>query len=227
MTSTNILARSAHDLGLAAWFGGTLMGAVAVNHSTRADRSSSQVALDGTPGSSSPSGIFSSAAWSSWTPVNAVAIGVHLVGGALLLRANAPRMSHQSGVASVSNAKFALTVAALAATGYARLLGQRLIDEEVPVVAGTANPDAGTVAKESEAPDSTASSVDQVSILQWAVPALTGLLIVTASILGEQQRPKAVAEGMLQRLTHLLPSLPNLPDLSNLPSPNFSALHHG
>ena len=31
MTQDNTLARSLHDLGLAAWFGGSLMGAVGVN----------------------------------------------------------------------------------------------------------------------------------------------------------------------------------------------------
>ncbi|CAM5474167.1 hypothetical protein SSPIM334S_01561 [Streptomyces spiroverticillatus] len=35
MTERNTFLRSAHDLGLAAWFGGSLMGAVGVNGAAR------------------------------------------------------------------------------------------------------------------------------------------------------------------------------------------------
>src|SRR5215207_8537442 len=62
MTRTNLLARSVNDLGLAAWFGGALMGATAVN---RAPRDIDEVAVraqvvDGV--------------WRRWRPVDAVAV---------------------------------------------------------------------------------------------------------------------------------------------------------
>ena len=69
-TSRNTLARSVHDLGLAAWFGGSLMGAIGVN------RSAAKVAR------SKDTAHVAGAGWSAWTPVNLAAIGAYLAGGA-------------------------------------------------------------------------------------------------------------------------------------------------
>ena len=75
MSERNTLAHALHDIGLAAWFGGSLMGAVGVNGAA-ADvddpRQRARVA---------------NAGWGRWTPVNLVAIGAHLVGGAQLMKA--------------------------------------------------------------------------------------------------------------------------------------------
>jgi hypothetical protein len=38
-------------------------------------------------------------------------------------------------------------------------------------------------------------------MLQWALPALTGALLVMNSLAGEQQRPQSVARGVVDRLT--------------------------
>jgi hypothetical protein len=76
MSSRNTVIRSLHDLGAAAWFGGSLMGAVGVNGaaaSVRDPRERARVAAVG---------------WGKWAPVNAVAIGAHLVGGGAILYAN-------------------------------------------------------------------------------------------------------------------------------------------
>jgi hypothetical protein len=86
MSERNTVIRSLHDLGLAAWFGGSLAGAVAVNGAA-ADLPDPTTRLR-----------VANAGWARWTPVNAIAIGAHLIGGTGLLRANRGRVSNQHGV---------------------------------------------------------------------------------------------------------------------------------
>jgi hypothetical protein len=45
-----------------------------------------------------------------------------------------------------------------------------------------------------------ASAQKQLSMLQWAIPALTGALVVISSYAGEQQRATEVHKGVIQRL---------------------------
>ncbi len=180
--STDTVSRSLHDVGLAAWFGGSLANAVALNPAAGAaadDRSAGRVANTG---------------WNRWTPVNAAAIGGHLAGSVGQLSANKARLLTQDGVAGMSLAKTGLTVAALAVTGYSRLLGRRVSRElSVPTESGT-EPSALT-------PPDVAAAQRQLRILQWAVPALTGALVIISAFAGEQQRPKQVKKGLLGRFT--------------------------
>src|SRR5918997_4615120 len=105
----NTLSRSLHDLGLSAWFGGTLANAVALNAAAaEAGGNTGRVANEG---------------WNRWTPVNALAIGAHLVGSVGQLRANRGRVAQQQGVAGMSALKTVLTAAALGVTAYSRALG--------------------------------------------------------------------------------------------------------
>jgi hypothetical protein len=176
------LSRSLHDVGLAAWFGGTLANAVALNPaSAEADTA------NGT-------GRVANAGWNRWTPVNAAAIGAHLAGSVGELVGNRSRLVAQRGAGATALAKTGLTVAALAVTGYSRLLGRKVAEQpSVPALAGT-EPAAST-------PDDVARAQKQLSALQWAVPALTGALIVISSLAGEQQRAGEVKKGILARLT--------------------------
>ena len=64
----NTISRALHDVGLSAWFGGTLANAVALNPA------SSEAAT------ASTTGAVANAGWDRWTPVNAAAIGAHLIG---------------------------------------------------------------------------------------------------------------------------------------------------
>ena len=182
MSETNTLVRSLHDVGLAAWFGGTLFGAVGLNRAAaeRAGRDhAAAVSGDG---------------WRAWTPVNLAAIGAHVVGAAGLLVGNRSRVVAQRGVASVSLAKTVLLGASLGATAWARVLGQRVIEHpEQPATDGT-EPAAGT-------DPSVAAAQRQLSALQWAIPALTGSMVVLNAVMGEMQRPSQVASGTLSRLT--------------------------
>ena len=185
MSERNTVAHFLHDAGLAIWFGGSLMGAIGVNGAA-ADvddpRQRARVANSG---------------WARWTPVNAVAIGAHLLGGAGLLRANRGRVATQKGVLANTNVKMALTAGALGATAYARLLGQKMMDAgDVPVEGGTA-PSAAT-------PPEVAKAQKQLKALQWAIPGLTGAVLASSSLHEEQQRPAQVARGSLHRVPALV-----------------------
>jgi len=177
----NTLSRSMHDIGLAAWFGGTLANAVALNPAAAQ--------------SSSPSdaGAVANVGWDRWTPVNAGAIALHLVGSVGQLVGNKSRIASQSGVGSMVAVKTALTVAALGATGYSRVLGSKVsAHTAVPVRSGT-EPAPST-------PQDVADAQRQLAVLQWVVPALTGALVVVSAFAGEQQRAGEVRRGITERL---------------------------
>jgi hypothetical protein len=178
----NTIARSMHDVGLAAWFGGTLANAVALN-------AAAGEARDGRT-----AGAVANVGWDRWTPINAVAIGAHLVGSTGMLAADADRMRSQQGVASMALLKTALTAAALGATAYSRALGKKVSQHtEVPVESGT-EPTSST-------PSAVADAQRQLSMLQWVVPVLTGALVVVSAYAGEQQRPSEVHKGLIAGIT--------------------------
>ena len=180
MSERNTLVRSLHDLGLAAWFGGSLAGAVAVNGAA-ADVPDPTLRLR-----------VANAGWARWTPVNAAAIAAHLVGGAGLLRANRGRTAAQSGVGASTVAKLVLTGAALAVTAYSRALGKKLQQADgVPVDGGT-DPAAST-------PPELARAQQQLDTCQWLIPALTGGISVLSALQGEQQRPAQQVSGILAK----------------------------
>jgi hypothetical protein len=185
MSERHTALRSMHDLGLAAWFGGSLMGALGVNGAAaRISDSTQRLPV-------------ASAGWSRWTPVNAAAIGAHLAGAVGELAAESPRVFSQRGVGKISAVKTALTIGALAVTGYSRLLGMRLEKAGNPPVQGTTEPNYQT-------PSDVASCQRQMKLLQWAVPALTGALVVVTSYMGEQQKPGEVFRGMFGRAGGIL-----------------------
>src|SRR3954468_1239943 len=181
MTQKNTIARSLSEVGLAAWFGGSLMGAVGVNGAAaEVDRPEQRARV-------------ANAGWNRWTPVNLAAIGVHLLGSVVLTGGNKGRIAGQKNVASTAIAKTAVTASALAATAYARVLGQKVISAgDVPVEGGT-DPSAQT-------PPEVAGAQRTLSKLQWAIPALTGTLLVMDALMGEQQRPSQASVGFVQRL---------------------------
>jgi hypothetical protein len=180
-SSDNTVARTLHDVGLATWFGGSLMGATGVNGAAAAVQDPSQRLRVATTG------------WSRWTPLNLAGIAAHLAGGAVLTGANKSRLAGQQGVAAASAVKTALTVAALGTTAYARVLGKKLERAgDVPVEGGT-TPSPTT-------PDQVTRAQRQLTALQWVIPALTGALLVVNARMGEQQRPTQVSKGLIRRL---------------------------
>jgi len=181
MTADNTVSRSLHDLGLATWFGGSLMGAVGLNGAAAEVEEPKQRLRVATAG------------WNRWTPVNLAGIAAHVAGGLILLGANKGRVASQQGVAQATVIKTALTGAALAATAWSRALGAKLDEAgKVPVEGGT-EPSGDT-------PEVVAKAQRQLKVLQWVIPALTGAVLVLNARMGEQQRPAQVTGGLLGRL---------------------------
>ena len=185
-SSDNTVARTLHDVGLAAWFGGSLMGAVGLNGAAAAvDQPQQRLRV-------------ANAGWARWTPVNLAGIAAHVAGGSVLLVANKGRLASQRGVATATIAKTALTGLALAATGYSRVLGAKLQRVgDAPVEGGT-TPTSGT-------PEEVAKVQRQLDVLQWVIPGLPGATLVLNAKMGEQQRPTKVTTGLLQGTRRRLP----------------------
>ena len=178
--SHHTLSRSMHDVGLAAWFGGTLANATALNAAASEAATPSKV------------GAVANVGWNRWTPVNAAAIGAHVLGSIGMLATDLDRVSTQKGVGRTVLLKTGLTAAALGATAYSRSLGKRVSQEiDMPAESGT-EPTTST-------PKQVANAQRQLKVLQWVVPALTGALVVVSSHAGEQQRPENVLQGLLAR----------------------------
>ena len=181
MTADNTVSRSLHDLGLATWFGGSLMGAVGLNGAAADVKEPTQRLR------------VANAGWNRWTPVNLAGIAAHVVGGTVLLGANKGRIAGQQGVAQATVAKTALTGAALAATAWSRALGAKLNQAGEVAVEGGTDPGGHT-------PEDVAKAQRQLKVLQWVIPALTGAVLVLNARMGEQQRPAQVTGGLLGRL---------------------------
>lgn len=180
MDDNKNFAHSLHDLGAAAWFGGSLMGAVGLNGaSAHVTDSKERLAV-------------ADAGWAKWAPVNAVAIGAHLVSGAMLLAGNKGRLAGQKGVGTMATVKTLVTLGALATTAYSRMIGKKLEHAGRVPVQGATEPS-------SETPDDVAELQRKLKLLQWTIPAMTGALVVMSSMMSEQQKPKSVVSGMAER----------------------------
>jgi hypothetical protein len=177
----NTVSRSLHDLGLATWFGGSLMGAVGLNGAAAQVEEPKQRLR------------VASSGWNRWTPVNLTGIAAHVAGGLILLGANKGRVASQQGVGQATVVKTALTGAALAATAWSRALGARLDEAGEVSVEGGTEPSGDT-------PEDVAKAQRQLKVLQWVIPALTGAVLVINARMGEQQRPAQVSGGLLGRL---------------------------
>lgn len=169
MASTNTLARIAHDLSLATWFGGSLMGAVGLNGATsKAEDPTERARL-------------SSLGWARWTPVQLAAVGVHTMGGAGLISGNRQRIAADPATRNNTIVKTAVTLIAMGATGYSGWLGKQVAEQAHEGAHGATEPSDAATKK-------LASAQQQLRVLQWAIPALTGTLVALGAQQGEQQR---------------------------------------
>ena len=189
-SNRNTFARSLNDLGAAAWFGGSLMGAVGFNGASQDIGEPAERAKAAASG------------WARWSPIAAAAIGVHLLGGAGLVLAHRSRVRNQAGVTANTAAKTVLTAAALGSTAYSGALGAKAAAAGDVQAEGGTKPDAAT-------PDEVANAQQKLRIVQWITPVLTGALVVLGAQQGEQQRPGERVRGLgqtaKQRAQRLLP----------------------
>jgi hypothetical protein len=224
MFSRNTTLRALHDVGLAAWFGGSLFGLTGLNAAAEeaGDRRTAER--------------LSSIGWAKWSPVNTLAIGTHLVGGLGLLLAERKRVVAQKGHSGTVGAKLALTGAALAASAYSRLLGKKIEDAAVhgasdasssstsQIPSSTTRQGGGSAIGEAareadklagqaasavaeQLPVDVARAQRQLHALQYAVPALTGAVLVLSSQAGEQQRPGDQLRGIARRAGSVVSSV--------------------
>ena len=170
--------RAMHDLGLATWFGGNLMGTVGLNKAAAA-------AHDSTERTRLPS-----IGWAAWAPVQGAAIAAHLVGSVGMLRADRGRVATDSGATANTVLKAALTLAAIGTTAASGALGAK-IGTAAPTPSATATDPAPST------PSDVASAQHAQKPLQWVTPALTAVLVVLAAQQGEQQRTSSTLRGAI------------------------------
>ncbi len=178
---THPVIRSLHDLGLAAWTGGSLMGAVGLNAAASSvddPRLRSRAATAG---------------WSRWAPVNAAAIGAHLAGATGLLVTDWPRVRSQQGVARSSAIKTATTGVGVGVAVWSGLLNRKMDQAGAVPVTGATEAAPGT-------PPEVARTLRQLKLVQWLNPAVGLGLIALSDWQSQQQRASEVAKGRVQRL---------------------------
>lgn len=149
-------ARIAHDVALAAWFGGAWMGAVGLNGATiEIDDHTQRTRV-------------ANAGWFRWAPVVGPAVAVHLAASFALNRlppfSGDPRRP-------LCRTRAGVTAAAVAATAGTGIAGRRVVRAGDVPVATAVTPIEAT-------PDRVASAQRVLRIMQWLVPALTGVMWV-------------------------------------------------
>jgi hypothetical protein len=179
--SDQLIARSLHDLGAAAWFGGSLMGVTGLHAASGAIHEPTDRAR------------VASAGWQAWGPWRTSALALHVAGSVSLLWGNKGRLAGQQGAMTTNLAKVGVAVSALAADVYAGILGRRIAAHQPVEVTSALEPADRT-------PEEVAELQRKLRLVQWSVPVLTGANVVLGAKMGEQQRPANLASGLLGRL---------------------------
>lgn len=185
MSTRTTLFRSLHDVGLAAWFGGNLMGAVGLNGAAAKARDPRERLS------------LSSIGWAKWAPVQFVAMAVHGIGGIALILDNKTRLAAQPEARLNTAVKSAVTFAAIGSTATSAVLGAKMAASADEGAEGVTEPGRSSS-------DELAAAQRMQKVLQWVTPVLTGVLLVLAAQQGEQQRPFA---GLLNPRTGLFARL--------------------
>ncbi len=177
MDNRNTFVRTLHDLGAAAWFGGTLMGAIGLNGAA------------GKVSDETERAPVASYGWARWAPFSFAAIASHVVGGAGLLLANRDRAANQEGTRGNTVVKLTLTGVAIGLTAWSGALGSTV---------GKAGkvPATGAVIPNSSTPPDVATAMKQLRLVQYAIPAVTGAILVLGAQQGEQQKPEQQLKGL-------------------------------
>ena len=167
MTAYSTIVRATHVLTNAAWFGGSLAGAVALNPASQQGddaRERAQIADEG---------------WRLSGPVQGAAIALHLLSGVAILADNRRRVLEHRPTTAAVILKTALTGTAILVSAEAYRSGAELGD-----AVERAQADAAAASK-------ARALTRRMGWLQWATPAATSGLLVLDALLGEQQRGTA------------------------------------
>jgi uncharacterized membrane protein len=183
---TRVLARIAHDLGLAVWLGGYYMGAVALNGASREVDEPTQRAR------------VVNAGWFRWAAIVPLAIGAHLGGALWLTRRSAPPW--RSG--PLEHARAVATAVAIAATLESGRAGRAVAKAgDVPV--------ATAVQPISDTPEEVARAQRRLRVVQWVIPLATAAILVTDALQREVGRgtrlaPELATRGVVRRAARRL-----------------------
>ena len=154
------LLRIAHDVSLAAWFGGALMGSVALNSATiEVDDHTQRTRV-------------ANAGWFRWAPIVAVAVLVHVAAAAL--RGRLPMAAFRgsgSRTGRLRSLRAGATGLAVASTIGTGVSGERVVRGGDVPVATAVKPIAAT-------PPDVAAAQRHLRRSQWLVPAFTASLWV-------------------------------------------------
>jgi hypothetical protein len=180
MSGRNTVVRSMHDLGLAAWFGGGLMGVFGLNGGASAAKDPTERLR------------VSSIGWAKWAPVQLAAIAVHGIGGIGLIVSNKGRLAVQDEARTNSVIKIVVTAAAGAASIAAGLAGAQILKHSDEGAKSVTEPGATSS-------DELAAAQRAEKLLQWAIPVLTGVLLVLGAQQGEQQRASVGLPGTIAK----------------------------
>ncbi|WP_454812330.1 hypothetical protein [Paenarthrobacter nitroguajacolicus] len=173
----NLVARSIHDLTAAAWFGGSLMGAIGLNGAAAEAKDPTERTR------------LSSKGWSKWAPVQTAAFAGHLAADLAIAWENKGRIAKQDSVAANTIYKTVVTLAGAAVTLYAGVVGKKVDELSDEGAVGATEPKAG-------ASDELKAAQTQLKALQWAIPAFAAWVIILGAKHGEMQRPKNILKGL-------------------------------
>ena len=181
-----------HDVGAAAWFGGSLMGATSLNAAASQLDDPTERARASTAG------------WSRWAPVNTAAVAAHVVGGTGLIVTDWSRVRTQEGVGRSTAIKTGVTGAALGVAVWSAALNRKMAAAGPVPVRGATEPGAST-------PPDVAKTQQQLKLVQWLNPLLAGAIVGLGAWHEEQQRAgqvlPGVVKGVSSRSSLLLPAL--------------------
>lgn len=193
MSKSELAWRTLHDVGLATWFGGSVFGSVALPHEPSQLHDLHIAPAEKKKDADTASTIVSaveSATWMRWQPVLVGAVVTHLVGGAGLLAWNWQRHQHQKGVAATTVVKTAMTAAAIGLTVGAAVDGIKAERLREQAENGGDGPEVRRSRKR---------IAKRMRVISPLIPATTGALLVLGAIETEEQKPRAIAEGVLQK----------------------------
>ncbi|MFK0041538.1 hypothetical protein ACIQTW_17035 [Paenarthrobacter sp. NPDC090517] len=173
----NLVARSIHDLTAAAWFGGSLMGAIGLNGAAAEAKDPTERTR------------LSSKGWGKWAPVQTAAFAGHLAADLAIAWENKGRIAKQDSVAANTIYKTVVTLAGAAVTLYAGVMGKKVDELSDEGAEGATEPRAG-------ASDELKAAQTQLKALQWAIPAFAAWVIILGAKHGEMQRPKNILKGL-------------------------------
>ena len=174
----NLFARSVHDLTAAAWFGGSLMGAVGLNGAAAEAKDPAERTR------------LSSRGWMKWAPVQTAAFATHLLADLFIALENKDTDRQAGGRGPRTPSTRRPSPWRAPRSPCMRVCwGRRWTSW--PTRVPKAPPSPGPAR-----PTKLQAAQKQLKVLQWTIPAFAASVIVLGAKHGEMQRPKNVFKGL-------------------------------